>query len=88
MATRRATMAYKIVKLEEQPEVLRRFFEEIRDEPVIVEYEGTGLCEVYPLVRLKYRAEGTLADVAGAWTGLIPLEVALEIAGEAPHPTE
>jgi hypothetical protein len=67
-------MNFRHINIAEQPEELWRFFQDVRDEPVIVELHGQPLCVLYPFARLTYQPEGPLQQACGAWD--LPPEVA------------
>ena len=73
-------MKHRTVRIDNEPLAVQRFFEQLGDEPLIVERQGKTLCLLYPEARLSYIPEGDLKDAAGTWD--IPEDVARAIAGE------
>jgi hypothetical protein len=73
-------MKHRTIRIENKPKAVQRFFEQIGQEPVIIEREGVPLCVLYPAARLSYIPEGDLKDAAGSWN--IPEDMARAIVGE------
>jgi hypothetical protein len=74
-------MKHRTIRIDNKPRAVQHFFQELGDEPVIVEREGKPLCVLYPAARLAYLPEGQLKDAQGAWQEL-PDDVLRAIAGE------
>jgi hypothetical protein len=73
-------MKYHTVNIDQEPEVLQHFFQQLRDEATLIEHQGKALCVLYPAARLAYHPEGALQDAAGAWQ--LPDDIARAIAGD------
>jgi hypothetical protein len=71
-------MKYRVVPVDKKPQALRRFFQELHDEPVIVELEGRPLCVLLPAARLAFPLQGDLKDAKGGWD--LPSDIAQAIA--------
>jgi hypothetical protein len=60
-------MRHRTIQLDEQPEALQRFIQQLGDQPVVMELGGKPMCVRYPSQELFYAPQGTRADAAGAW---------------------
>ncbi len=60
-------MRHRTIRIDDQPEAVRRFFEQVGDQPTIVELAGKPVCILYPSYELLYTPEGTLVDPVGTW---------------------
>jgi hypothetical protein len=78
---------YRTIRIDDEPEAVRRFFEKIGDQVTLVEVGGKPICVLYPSYELAFTPEGQLKDAMGAWD--LPLDIALAISnglceGETP----
>jgi hypothetical protein len=73
-------MNLRHVSIDSQSQELQRFFQNLREEALIVELLGQPLCVLYPTARLSFQPDGPLQQAAGAWQ--LPLETAHAIAGD------
>ncbi len=73
-------MEHRTIRIDDQPEAVRRFFEELGDQAVVVELAGKPVCVLYPSQELLYTPAGTLADAVGTWR--LPADVVRALSGE------
>jgi hypothetical protein len=73
-------MQHRKILLDDQPQIVQRFFQTLDDQPVIIELAGKPICVLYPAQELLYTPEGTLADAAGSWH--LPPDVTRALSGE------
>jgi hypothetical protein len=66
-------MRHRTVRIDDEPQVVQSFFQQLGEQPVVLELAGKPVCVLYPAQELLYTAEGSLADAAGAWR--LPPEV-------------
>jgi hypothetical protein len=63
----RASMSHRTIRIDDEPQAVQRFFQQLGDQPVVIELAGKPVCVLYPSHELLYTPEGTLADAAGSW---------------------
>jgi hypothetical protein len=72
-------MRHRTIRLEDRPEALQRFFQQLGDQPVVMELGGKPICVRYPSQELLHAPQGTRADAAGP--GHLPADVLRTLSG-------
>jgi len=73
-------MRHRTIRIDDQPQAVQHFFQQLGEQPLVVELAGKPVCVLYPAHELLYTPEGTLADAVGTWR--LPPEVMRALCGD------
>jgi hypothetical protein len=74
------TPGLRIVSIDRSPEAVRQFFEQLGDEPVVLQRDGRAIGVLHPTAALAEQlTRPLLHELQGAWRD-IPAEAAQQIA--------